>query len=134
MATGIKDFPRRMQEGVVLLARSNLCAVIASTIAKSQSLVDEPSGLTSEITSEEILQKQVTELKGVAPRLVSLLKILRGDKFSFVFGNLRTVMNKVGFSLLDHIDSLLESQKPYYPNNLKFDFWDGEQGAGLRSL
>ncbi len=132
-ATGIKDFPRRMQEGITLLARSNLCALVASTIAKSQSLVDAPSGLTSEITSEEILQKQVTELKGVAPQLVSLLKILRGDKFSFVFGNLRAVLNKVGFSLLSHIDKLLENQKPYCPNNMKFDFWNGEQGAGLQA-
>lgn len=131
LSTGVKDFPRRMQEGVTLLARSNLCAVIASTIAKAQSLVDEPSGLTSEITSEEILQKQVSELKGVAPKLVSLLKILRGDKFSFVFGNLRAVLNKIGFALLDHIDRLLENQKPYSPGNVKFDFWNGEQGAGL---
>ena len=122
-ATKIKDFPRKMQEGVLLLARSNLCAVIASTVAKAQSLVDEPSGITSEITSEEILQKQVTELKGVAPKLVSLLNVLREDKFSFVFGNLRAILNKIGFSLLRHIDKLLENQKPYYPNNMKFDFW-----------
>ncbi len=133
IATKIKDFPRKMQEGVLLLARSNLCAVIASTVAKAQSLVDEPSGITSEITSEEILQKQVTELKGVAPKLVRLLHILRGDKFSFVFGNLRAILNKIGFSLLGHIDELLENQKPYYPNNMKFDFWDGAPGAGLQA-
>ena len=133
VATKIKDFPRKMQEGVLLLARSNLCAVIASTVAKSQSLVDEPSGITSEITSEEILQKQVTELKSVAPKLVSLLKILRSDKFSFVFGNLRAILNKIGFSLLGHIDKLFEQQKPYYPNNTKFDFWNGEPGAGLQA-
>ena len=133
IATKIKDFPRKMQEGVLLLARSNLCAVIASTVAKAQSLIDEPSGITSEITSEEILQKQVTELKGVAPKLVRLLHILRGDKFSFVFGNLRAILNKIGFSLLGHIDELLENQKPYYPNNMKFDFWDGAPGAGLQA-
>ncbi|MBR1479946.1 MAG: hypothetical protein IJ599_03570, partial [Alphaproteobacteria bacterium] len=133
MATNLKDFPRAMQEGIELLAKSNLCAVIASTIAKSQSLVDAPTGLTAELTSEEILQKQVIELKGVAPKLVNLLKILRGDKFSFVFSNLRSVLNKVGFGLLSHIDRLLENQKPYYPNNLTFNFWNGETGAGLQA-
>ncbi len=133
IATKIKDFPRKMQEGVLLLARSNLCAVIASTVAKAQSLVDEPSGITAAITSEEILQKQVTELKGVAPKLVSLLTILRGDKFSFVFGNLRAILNKIGFSLLGHIDKLLEDLQPYYPNNMKFDFWNGEPGVGLQT-
>ena len=133
ITTKIKDFPRKMQEGVLLLARSNLCAIIASTVAKSQSLVDEPSGITSEITSEEILQKQIAELRSVAPKLVGLLKILRSDKFSFVFGNLRAILNKIGFSLLGHIDNLLEKQKPYYPSNMNFDFWNGELGAGLQA-
>ena len=133
IATKIKDFPRKMQEGVLLLARSNLCVVIASTVAKAQSLVDEPSGITSEITSEEILQKQITELRGVAPKLVGLLKILRSDKFSFVFGNLRAILNKIGFSLLGHIDTLLEKQKPYYPSNTTFDFWNGEPGVGFQA-
>lgn len=130
-ATSIKDFPRCMQEGILLLAKSNLCAVIASTIAKAQSFVDSPVGMTDELTSEEILQKQVSELKGVAPRFVSLLNILRDDKFSFVFGNLRAVLNKICFSLLDHIDALLQNQKPYVPNNLTFNFWNGETGASL---
>ena len=131
--TGITNFPKTMQEGIMLLARTNMCAVISSTIAKAQSLVDEPSGITPEITSEEILQRQVAELKEVAPKLVNLLKILRGDKFSFVFGNLRAILNKVGFSLLEHIDKLLEKQQPYYPNNTKFDYWSGEAGVGFQS-
>ncbi|MDR3031018.1 MAG: hypothetical protein LBU35_01370 [Holosporales bacterium] len=131
MATSIKDFPRNMQEGITLLAKSNMCSVIAGIIAKSQSIVDSPVGITDELTSEEILQKQVAELKGVAPRFVSLLRILRDDKFSFVFGNLRAVLNKIAFSLLSHIDKLLENQKPYYPNNLTFNYWNGEPGAGF---
>jgi hypothetical protein len=131
MATSIKDFPRSMQEGIALLSKSNLCSLIASTIAKSQSLVDSPTGISPEITSEEILQKQVAELKGVAPKFVKLLQILRDDTFGFVFANLRSVLNKVGFSLLSHIDKLLENQKPYVPSNLTFNYWDGENGAGL---
>ncbi|MDR3224003.1 MAG: hypothetical protein LBT03_00215 [Holosporales bacterium] len=130
-ATIIKDFPRVMQEGIILLAKSNMSSVIVSTIAKSQSLVDAPSGITSEITSEEILQKQVAELKEVAPRLVKLLSILRDDKLGFVFGNLRSVLNKIGFTMLNHIDKLLENQKPYMPSNLTFSFWNGDSGAGL---
>ncbi|MDR0744512.1 MAG: hypothetical protein LBE97_00970 [Holosporales bacterium] len=133
ISTSIKDFPKSMQEGITLLAKSNMCAVISSTIAKSQSLVDSPVGLTDELTSEEILQKQVAELKGVAPRFVSLLQTLREDKFSFVFGNLRAILNKIAFSLLDYIDKLLENQRPYYPNNLKFNYWNGEAGAGLHA-
>ena len=133
-STTVKDFPRAMQEGITLLAKSNLCAVISSNIAKSQSLVDSPSGVSSEITSEEILQKQVAELKGVAPRFVKLLKILRDDTFGFVFGNLRTILNKVGFSLLNHIDKLLENQKPYAPSNLTFNYWNGDSGAGLAAF
>ncbi|MDR0695516.1 MAG: hypothetical protein LBF56_01940 [Holosporales bacterium] len=134
MATTIKDFPKSMQEGIALISRSNLCALIASTIAKAQSLVDAPSGITPEITSEEILQKQVAELKGVAPRLVNLLTILRGDKFGYVFGNLRSVLNRVGFSLLGHIEKLLENQKPYCPANVTFNYWDGARGAGLAAF
>ncbi|MDR0630799.1 MAG: hypothetical protein LBF70_02090, partial [Holosporales bacterium] len=130
-ATSIKEFPQFMQEGILLLSKSNLCAVIASTIAKSQSLVDAPTGITSEITSEEILQKQVAELKSVAPKFINLLKILREDTLGFVFGNLRSVLNKIGFSLLSHIDKLLENQNPYCPNNLTFNYWNGENGAGL---
>ncbi len=133
-AVGIKEFPRAMQEGILLLAKSNLSAVIASTIAKSQSLVDAPEGLTSLITSEEILQKQVAELKTVAPKLLNLLRVLRDDKFAFVFGDLRSIINKVGSSLLNHIDRLLENQKPYYPGNLRFNFWNGESGAGLKAF
>jgi type VI secretion system protein ImpL len=129
--TTIKDFPRFMQEGILLAAKANMIAVIDSTIAKAQSIVDSPSAMTSEITSEEILQKQVAELKGVAPRFVSLLKILRDDKLGFVFGNLRGVLNKVAFSLLRHIDSLLDKQQPYRPQDLTFRSWNGEQGAGL---
>jgi type VI secretion system protein ImpL len=132
-ATAIKDFPKSMQEGVMLLAKTNLCAVIASTIAKSQSFVEAPSALTDELTSEEILQKQVAELKGVAPKFVSLLKILRDDNVNFVFSDLRTVLNKIGFSLLDHIDNLLENQKPYMPQNLSFSYWDGEIGASYKA-
>lgn len=134
IATNLKDFPRSMQEGISLLSKSNLCALIAGIIAKSQSLVDEPTGITEEITSEELLQKQVAELKGVAPRIVNLLKILRDDKFSFVFGNLRTVLNKIGFSLLTHIDNLLENQKPYQPNDLSFNYWNGKNGAALAAF
>lgn len=134
IATNLKDFPRSMQEGIALLSKANLCAVIASVIAKSQSLVDKPKGMTEEITSEELLQKQVAELKGVAPRFVNLLKILRDDKFSFVFGNLRAVLNTIGFSLLNHVDKLLQNQKPYQPNDLTFNYWGGETGAGLAAF
>ncbi|MDR2458727.1 MAG: hypothetical protein LBD43_01370 [Holosporales bacterium] len=134
MATSIKEFPKALQEGVTLLAQSNMSSVIASTIAKSQSLVDAPTGITPEITSEEILQKQVTELKGVAHRIVNLLGILRSDKFAFVFGNLRSVLNVIGFTLLNHIDRLLKSQKPYIPADLTFKFWNGESGAGLAAF
>ncbi|MDR0640789.1 MAG: hypothetical protein LBF65_03640 [Holosporales bacterium] len=129
--SALKDFPRAMQEGILLMAKSNLGAVLTGLIAKSQSIVDSPVGMTSEITSEEILQKQVAELKGVAPKFVSLLKILRDDKFGFVFGNLRGVLNKVAYILLDHVDNLLEKQSPYSPPDLTFKYWDGEPGAGL---
>jgi type VI secretion system protein ImpL len=130
-STTIKDFPRFMQEGILLAAKANMIAVINGTIAKAQSIVDSPAAMTSEITSEEILQKQVAELKGVAPRFVSLLKILRDDKLGFVFGNLRGVLNRVAFSLLGHVDSLLDKQQPYCPQDLTFRSWNGEQGAGL---
>ncbi len=86
-STSIKDFPKSMQEGITLLAKANLCAVIASTVAKAQSFVDAPNALTDELTSEEILQKQVSELKGVAPKFVSLMKIMRDDNVSFVFSD-----------------------------------------------
>ncbi|MDR2075210.1 MAG: hypothetical protein LBP31_03250 [Holosporales bacterium] len=132
-ATAVKDFPKSMQEGVMLLAKANLCALIASIIAKAQSFVEAPSALTDELTSEEILQKQVAELKGVAPKFVSLLKILRNDNVNFVFSDLRTILNKIGFSLLDHIDNLLEDQKPYTPQNLSFSYWNGEIGASYKA-
>lgn len=128
-ATSVKDFPRVMQEGIALLARANLCAVIASTVAKAQSFVDAPNALTDELTSEEILQKQVAELKGVAPKFVSLMKIMRNDFVSFVFSDLRTLLNRIGFSLLSHIDKLLENQQPYMPKNLSFSYWHGEAGT-----
>ncbi len=73
-------------------------------------------------------------MKGVVPKIVNLLKILRDDKFSFVFGNLRTVLNKIGFSLLTHIDNLLENQRPYQPNDLSFNYWDGKNGAALAAF
>jgi type VI secretion system protein ImpL len=130
-ASKIKDFPQCMQEGIVLLAKSNLFAVVSSTIAKAQSIVDAPIGISEEITSEEVLQKQVVELKGVAVKFINLLKILRDDTFGLVFGNLRSILNKIGFALLDHVDKLLENQRPYYPNNLTFSYWGGERGAGL---
>ena len=128
--TKVKHFPKSMQEGITLLAKSNLYAVIAGTIAKAQSFVDEPGALTDELSAEEILQKQISELKGVAPKFVSLMKILRGDKLSFVFSDLRTILNKIAFSLLTHIDTLLENQKPYFPHNMTFSYWDGNTGAG----
>jgi type VI secretion system protein ImpL len=130
-ASKIKDFPQCMQEGIVLLAKSNLFAVISSTIAKAQSVVDAPVAISAEITSEEVLQKQVVELKGIAVKFINLLKILRDDTFGLVFGNLRSILNRIGFSLLDHVDKLLENQRPYYPSNLTFSYWDGENGAGL---
>lgn len=128
--TSIKEVPRSMQEGITLLAKANLCEVIASTVARAQSFVDAPNALTDELTSEEILQKQVTELKGVGPKFVSLMKIMRDDAVSFVFSDLRTILNRIGFSLLSHIDKLLENQKPYMPQNLSFSYWNGETGAG----
>jgi type VI secretion system protein ImpL len=129
--TTIKDFPKAMRDGILLMAKSNMSTVIASTIAKAQSIVDAPMAISSEITSEEILQSQVSELKGVAPKFVSLLKILRDDKLSFVFGNLRVVLNKVAFALLARIDSLLDKQTPYCPQDLSFKFWNGETGASF---
>jgi hypothetical protein len=122
-----------MREGVMLLAKANLCSVIENTIAKAQSFVEAPNALTDELTSEEILQKQVVELKGVAPKFISLLKIMREDKVSFVFSNLRTILNKIGFSLLSHVDNLLDNQKPYSPQNLTFTYWDGEIGASYKA-
>ncbi|MDR1233688.1 MAG: hypothetical protein LBJ92_00860 [Holosporales bacterium] len=129
--SALKDFPKAMQEGILLMAKINLGAVLNGLIAKSQSIVDSPSGMTSEITSEEILQKQVAELKGVAAKFVSLLKVLRDDKFGFVFGDLRGVLNNVAYTLLKHLDSLLEKQNPFCPQDLSFKYWDGEAGAGL---
>ncbi|MDR1333216.1 MAG: hypothetical protein LBJ69_02310 [Holosporales bacterium] len=134
IAVGLKSFPKALQEGISLIAKASVASFIADTVAKSQSLVDAPTGITSEITSEEILQKQVTELKGVARRLVNLLEILKDDKFGFVFGNLRSVLNIVGFTMLSHIDKLLENQKPYIPADLTFKFWNGEAGAGLAAF
>lgn len=129
----IKEFPRSMQEGITLLTKSNLCSVISGCVAKAQSFVDVPNTLTDELFSEELLQKQVTELKGVAPKFISLMKILKDDKVSFIFGDLRTILNRIGFTLLYHIDKLLENQKPYLPANLNFGYWDGEQGAGYQA-
>jgi type VI secretion system protein ImpL len=129
-STAIKEFPRVLQEGVTLLAKTNLAAVISGIVGKAQSFVAAPTGITDEITSEEILQRQVIELKGVAPKFVSLLRIFKHDSLGIIFGNLRAILNKVGFTLLDHIDRLLEKKKPYCPSNLSFNFWDGKVGAG----
>lgn len=132
-ATNVKEFPRSMQEGITLLARANLCAVVASTVARAQSFVDSPDAITDQLTSEEILQKQVGELKDVGPKFVSLLKIMRDSNVNFVFTDLRTILNRIGFSLLSHIDKLLDNQKPYMPQNLSFSYWDGELGAGRQA-
>ncbi|MDR1488260.1 MAG: hypothetical protein LBI26_00735 [Holosporales bacterium] len=129
LATSVKEFPRFMQEGITLMAKSNFCNVVAGIVGKAQSFVDAPSALTDELTSEELLQKQVSELRAVAPKFVSLLNILRNDKLNFVFSDLRTILNKVGFSLLSHIQKLLDNQNPYMPQNLNFSYWDGELGA-----
>ncbi|MDR0552897.1 MAG: hypothetical protein LBG13_02280 [Holosporales bacterium] len=127
--TAVKDFPRPIQEGITLLARANMCAVIADTVAKAQSFVDVPSAMTDELASEELLQQQAAELRSVSPKFVSLLKSMISDKVSVVYGDLRAILNKAGFSLLEHVDKLLENQKPYVPQNLDFEYWDGQPEA-----
>ncbi len=131
MNVNLSEYPKVMQEGIGLISRTNLYAVIAGIVGKAQSFVDEPMGLTTQLTSEEILQRQIVELKSVAPKFQKLLGILRSEQPSFVFTNLRTLLNKIGFNLLKHIENLLDDQHPYMPIDFSFDNWDGKVGAGF---
>lgn len=127
----LNEYPKIMQEGIALISRTNLYSVIAGIVGKAQSFVDEPTGLTKQLTSEEILQHQIAELKTVAPQFQKLLSILRTEQPNFVFTSLRTLLNKIGFNLLKHIENLLDNQHPYMPVDLSFNDWDGRVNAGL---
>lgn len=127
----LAEYPKMIQEGIGLISRTNLYAVIAGIIGKAQSFVDEPVGLTETLTSEEILQRQIAELKSVSPKFQKLLGTLREEHPNFVFTNLRTLLNKIGFNLLKHIENLLDDQHPYMPIDFSFDNWDGKAGAGF---
>ncbi len=133
IVTKLAEFPKIMQEGINLISRTNLYAVISGIVGKAQSFVDAPIGLTKQLTSEETLQRQVGELKTVAPKFQKLLSVLREEQPNFVFTNLRTVLNKIGFDLLKHVDNLLDDQQPYKPISLDFGTWDGKAGAGFHA-
>ena len=130
-ASKIQNFPRNMQDGLTFLVRTNLCSVVASKIAQAQSFIDAPTALTNELAMEEILQRQVAAIKETAPKLVKILTLLRESKFNFVFSDLRTILNKLCFAMLDYVEKLLENAAPYTPKNLSFSYWDGTSGAGL---
>ncbi len=127
----VRDFPMAMQDGLTLLVRSNLCAVVASKIAQAQNFIDEPSALTNELTMEEVLQKQVASIRDTAPKLVKILTLLRESKFNFVFSDLRTILNKLCFSMLEYIEQLLDKAAPYTPKDLSFSYWNGRTGAAM---
>ena len=130
-ASKIRSFPTAMQEGLTLLVRSNLCAVVASKIAQAQNFIDEPSALTNELTMEEVLQKQVASIRDTAPKLVKILTLLRESKFNFVFSDLRTILNNLCFSMLEYIEQLLSKAAPYTPKDLSFSYWHGNAGAAM---
>lgn len=129
--SSLDKFPENIRDGLAVIARNNLYNVVKNTIAKAQIISDIPNDITNNNSSEEVLTRQVSELKEVAPKLTQLMEILKPDKYNKLFNDLNKLISKIGISLLANIDKLLREQKPYMPANLTFEYWDGQKGGGL---
>ena len=129
--SSLDKFPESIRDGLAIIARNNLYNIVKNTIAKAQIISDIPNDITNNNSPEEVLTRQVSELKEVAPKLTQLMEILKPDKYNKLFVNLNNLISKIGISLLASIDKLLREQKPYMPANLTFDYWDGQKGGGL---
>ncbi len=127
----LNNFPENIRDGLSIIARNNLYNIIKNTIAKAQIISDIPNDITNNSSPEEVLSRQISELKEVAPKLTQLMEILKPDKYNKLFNNLNKLISKIGISLLTSIDKLLKEQKPYMPANLTFEYWDGQKGGGL---
>ncbi|MBR1944007.1 MAG: hypothetical protein IJ848_00855 [Alphaproteobacteria bacterium] len=127
----LDNFPECIKDGLSVIARNNLYSVIKNTIAKAQIISNIPNDITNNDNPEEILSRQISELKEVAPKLTKLMEILKPDRYNKLFNNLNKLISKIGISLLNNIDKLLKGQKPYMPTNLTFEYWDGQTGGGL---
>ena len=129
--SSLDKFPESVRDSLAIIARDNLYNIVKNTIAKAQIISDIPNDITNNSSPEEVLNRQVSELKEVSPKLTQLIEILKPDKYNKLFNNLNKLISKIGISLLVSIDKLLKDKKPYVPTNLTFDYWDGNKGGGL---
>ena len=73
----LENFPESIRDGLAIVARNNLYNIIKNTIAKAQIISDIPNNITNNSNPEEVLNRQISELKEVAPKLTKLIEILK---------------------------------------------------------
>lgn len=127
VSTKLKKFPKIMQEGLLLAVKEHYCSVIEGMIARAQSFVNAPSAATYELYCEELLSKQVEELSGCGHKFIRLMQCMKEN--SFVFSELSVVLNKMGYSLLQAVDTLFESKNIYRPSCTDLSDWNGKCGV-----
>ncbi|MHA1558331.1 MAG: type VI secretion system protein [Alphaproteobacteria bacterium] len=126
----IPQFPTVLQENIKHLTRQYLQENIVNSIAKAQTFADMPF---SNSLSNDVLYAKISDIRGVTPKFVKLLEILKQDPLNFSFVELRSLLNSTSYWLLEQIDTRLSNLGLYNVIDFDFNWWDGKEGAAIEA-
>lgn len=127
-------FPIHLRETFKKIALQNLQLNVISDIAKAQSFIDIPKGPQIGDISEELLRNAIGDMKTSVPSFIKLLQTLNNMHSGTVFVELQNLLGSLSMRILERIDALLVSYRPYTVRNNSFDWWDGKPSVFLEAF
>ncbi|MDP2193284.1 MAG: type VI secretion system protein, partial [Alphaproteobacteria bacterium] len=127
----INNFPRTLQENLLLMARESLQANIVNLISRAQNFVTEPTNMADRLRSEEILSSMIGDVTNVGPKFIKLLELMNQGTVGFSFTELRSLLGNSYFWLLNQLERLQNTMSPYSVKDLTFNWWDGRANAAF---
>jgi type VI secretion system protein ImpL len=122
----LNSFPIHLRETFKQIALQNLQMNILNDIARAQTLIDIPKGLQVGDTNEELLRNVIGDMKNTIPAFIKLLETLNKMHNGAVFVELQNLLGTMATRLLERVDDLLISYRPYSVKENNFDWWDGK--------
>jgi type VI secretion system protein ImpL len=122
----LESFPIHLRETFKQIALQNLQQNIISDLARAQTFVDVPKGQQVGDTNEELLRNAIGDIKNSTPAFIKLLETLNDMHSGTVFVQLQNVLGVLATRLLERVDALLISYRPYTVKDNNFDWWNGK--------
>jgi len=130
----LDSFPLQLKETFKKIAYQNLQLNIISDIAKAQSFSDIPKALLLGDANEELLRNQIGDIKATVPQFLKLLETLNNAHSGTVFVEMQNLLGVMSTRLLEKVDALLISYRPYSVRDNNFDWWNGKTAVFLEGF